>query len=102
MILHTVLCALRADYDAGELASIMAGLEALDIAGFDRFSHGPNIDLEGKSPLYPFGFQCQFTDRAALEAYGANPDHHALGARLVALCANGADGIFVSDLEVSA
>lgn len=99
MILHTVLCALKPDADRTELAAVMAGLGALELEGFEAFAHGPNIDAEGKTPEYPYGFQCTFTDRAALDRYAEDAGHKALGARLVALCVGGGDGILVSDID---
>ena len=81
----------------------MAGLAALGAAmdGFDRFTHGPNRDYEGKSADYPYGFVCEFSDPAALQVYANDPRHRALGARLVAMCQGGGDGIMVIDLEVT-
>ena len=99
MIQHIVMLALPQDHDAAELQAVMDGLAALDLPGFMGFSHGPNIDLEDKTPNYPYGFICTFADRAALETYAADPGHRALGARLVALCGGG-DGIMVMDLDV--
>ncbi|MFT5744381.1 MAG: quinol monooxygenase YgiN [Paracoccaceae bacterium] len=101
MINHCVMLKLRADHDAGELQQVMAGLAALvgQIDGFLGFEHGPNIDLEGKSQDYAAGFVARFESRASLEAYAANPDHRALGARLVAQCLGGGDGISVFDIE---
>lgn len=99
MILHTVLLALKPEADRAELAAVMAGLAGLDLAGFAGFAHGPNVDAEGKTPGYPYGFVCTFADRAALDAYAAHPGHRALGARLVTLCAGGGDGILVSDID---
>lgn len=98
MILHTVLCRLKAAYDPTELRDVMAGLSGLTIDGFFWFEHGPNVDAEGKTPQYPYGFVCAFADRAALDRYAADPAHRALGARLVALCIGGAEGILVSDI----
>lgn len=101
MIRHVVLLDLLLGYDRRELAGVMDGLGALcsKISGFVSFSHGPNRDYEGKSPDFPYGFICTFLDAAALERYASDPRHHALGARLVALCADGAAGIFVADIE---
>ena len=102
MILHAVFLALRADHDPAEKIAVMDGLGALvgHAEGFTAFSHGPNIDAEGKSPDHPYGFLCTFEDRAALDRYAADPRHRALGARLVALCRDGAAGIVVYDLDV--
>ncbi|WP_417250504.1 Dabb family protein [Celeribacter sp.] len=99
MILHTVFCALTPDHDPAELAAVMAGLEALELDGFVGFAHGPNVDAEGKTPRYPYGFQCTFTDRAALDRYAQDAGHRALGARLVAICEGGGEGVLVSDID---
>ncbi|MBV2358921.1 Dabb family protein [Thalassococcus sp. CAU 1522] len=95
---------LRADADVDELHAVMAGLDALraQIDGFTGFSHGPNRDMELKSSAWPHGFIADFADAAALARYAADPGHRALGARLVALCEGGGDGIMVYDLETSA
>ena len=102
MILHAAFLNLRSGHDTAELADVMTGLAGLvgRVSGFADFRHGPNIDLEGKSPDHPYGFVCSFEDRAALAAYAADPVHAGLGARLMALCAGGADGIVVYDLEL--
>jgi hypothetical protein len=102
MILHTVLLALKPDHDGDDLDKIMAGLGGLKLDGFTAFHHGANIDAEGKTPAYPYGFVCTFADRAALDRYATNPDHRALGARLVALCQGGGAGILVSDIDSGA
>lgn len=101
MIRHIVLLNLVQGFEPRELESVMERLASLvgDISGFVAFSHGPNRDYENKSVDYPYGFVCDFTDRAALEAYANDPRHQALGARLVTLCTGGAAGIFVADIE---
>ena len=81
----------------------MSGLKALckSLPGCAGFQHGPNRDFEGKSPDHPYGFIAQFRNRDALASYAEDPDHKALGARLVAMCEGGADGIVVYDIEVA-
>ncbi len=103
MIRHIVLLALPDDHDAGELAQIMDRLAALvgHLPGFIGFDHGPNRDFEDKSAQYPYGFIGTFTDTEALNTYAGDARHSALGARLVALCNGGADGIMVIDLEMT-
>ena len=100
MILHAVYLGLRSDADPAELADVMVGLEGLvgEIGGLQSLVHGPNIDVEVKSPEAPYGFHTTFTNRAALDRYANDPRHQALGARLVALC-GGADRIKVYDIE---
>ncbi len=99
MIQHVVMLSLVEDHDEAELQSVMTGLAELDLPGFEGFSHGRNIDLENKTPDHPYGFICTFKNQSALETYAADPDHQALGARLVALCGGG-EGIMVMDLVV--
>jgi hypothetical protein len=101
MLLHCVFCAIRPDAPPGGLAAVMADLAALqgEVDGFLDFCHGPNRDFEAKSPGHGYGFVIAFRDRAAHLAYDAHPRHKDAGARLVALCDDGAQGIVVYDLE---
>lgn len=100
MIRHIVMLNLPEGHNAAELEDVMDGLSRLNIAGFEGFEHGPNRDFESKSQDYPYGFICHFSDAAALERYAMDPNHQALGGRLVALCNGGANGIMVMDLDV--
>lgn len=100
MIKHVVMLNLKNGHDPQELASVMAGLDGLEITGFENFRHGPNRDLENKTPDYRYGFICTFLDVDGLKRYAGDPLHSALGARLKALCVGGADGIMVMDIEV--
>jgi len=99
---HIVMLNLRQDASGDELADVMEGLAALgaEMPGFLSFQHGPNRDFEQKSQDYPYGFICTFADTLALQTYAENPTHKGLGARLVALCEGGGDGIWVADIEV--
>lgn len=101
MIRHIVLLDLPDDHDTDELLDIMDQLATLvdHLPGFTGFEHGPNRDFEQKSARYPYGFIGTFTDAKALETYAKDAQHSALGARLVAMCRDGADGIMVIDLE---
>lgn len=103
MLLHCVFCDIAETVPPGELAGIQAELAGLvaEVPGMLAFQAGPNRDFEGKTPHYPWGFVCTFTDRAAHLAYESHPRHQAAGARLVAACRGGAAGIVVYDLEVS-
>ena len=100
MIQHIVFLSLPKTADMNELAEVMAGLNDLVglVDGFSAFTHGLNIDVEGKSPEAPYGFVCQFENLASLHRYADDPRHQALGARLVALC-GGAEGIKVYDIS---
>lgn len=101
MIQHIVALKLRDGVGPDSLQDLMQELSDLvpQIAGFAAFQHGPNLDREAKSPDFPYGFICTFDDDAALARYAEDARHQALGARLVALCHGGADGIVVYDLE---
>ena len=103
MIKHIVLLDLPAAYDQKELQSIMGGLEDLraKLDGFTGFAHGPNLDFEGMSPRSSYGFICDFQTEVTSRAYIIDPDHSALGARLVALCNGGVNGITVVDLDLT-
>ena len=87
--------------DQAKLRDVMDGLRKLvgQIHGFIDFKHGPNIDVEGKSPEAPYGFICVFENETALHRYTDDPRHRALGAQLVVLC-EGAHRIKVYDLKV--
>jgi hypothetical protein len=102
MLIHTVLLAPATDQSQSAFDDAMAILErvAARLPGMIGFHHGPNRDFEGKSQAYPYGFTCLFADQSALETYASDPEHKRAGGLLVANCAGGADGIFVSDLEV--
>lgn len=104
MIRHIVLLDLPADYDRSELAAIIAGLDDLrgKITGFTHFEHGPNRDFEGMSENCAYGFICHFVDEDTSQVYIVDPDHGALGKRLVNLCSGGVDGITVVDLALAA
>ncbi|WP_147125334.1 Dabb family protein [Shimia ponticola] len=102
MILHCVFVNFRPDGDPDEQQAVLRGLGDLqpNIDGFEAYHFGPNLDFERKTKDHRDGFICTFRDRAALQAYSDNTAHKALGARLVAQCVGGADGILVYDLEV--
>jgi hypothetical protein len=87
-----------------ELESVMSELMALQgkVAGITSAQHGPNIDLELKSEGFTHGFTMAFDSREALETYHTHPAHQAAGARLVAICENGGEGIMVFDLDIFA
>ena len=100
MIQHIVMLQLNSTHDSEELAAVMDGLDSLVIAGFRNFQHGPNRDVENKSPDYPYGFICSFNDLAALDRYASDPTHQILGTRLCTLCVGGIKGIMVMDIQV--
>ena len=102
MLIHTVLLDPATDnaQAAFDEAMVILASVAARLPGMIGFHHGPNRDFENKSESYTYGFACLFDDQAALEAYASDAEHKRAGAMLVANCRGGADGIFVSDLEV--
>lgn len=100
MIEHVVMLGLKDASDLSDCRDVMDSLGRLAgvIPGFLSLSHGVNIDMEGKSTDFPYGFIARFENRDALARYAADPRHQALGARLVALC-GGAERITVYDIE---
>lgn len=101
MIRHCVFLNLSDQADPNELAEVLTGLSQVcdRLPGASNFVSGPNRDFENKTPDYPMGFTVDFADPAALDMYAADPEHQAFGARLVALCRGGADGITVFDID---
>jgi len=102
MLKHIVLLEPQ---DAAAMAQIAEAMEILSAlpektSGVLDFAHGENLDFENKSGRYSYGFVLTFADKAANDAYAADPDHQRAGAMLVAACKGGADGIFVADLKV--
>ncbi len=100
MIRHCVMLGLPDDFDAEELEAVLDGLEGLvaRMPGSRDFAAGPNRDFEDKTAEFRYGFTVDFDSPAALAGYAGNPEHLALGARLVALC-GGAGNIAVFDLD---
>ena len=104
MIRHIVLLDLPSGYDQDELAEIMDGIHALreTITGFTRFEHGVNRDFENMSEDCANAFSCHFLNEDASHRYINDPDHQALGSRLVRMCRDGVQGIKVIDMELAA
>ena len=102
MLIHTVLMDPDGDAGAAQIKAAMPILQQVcdALPGASGFAHGPNLDFEGKSARYTYGFQVCFTDRDAHLCYEAHPDHIRAGGMLVAACTGGHDGIFVVDLSV--
>ena len=101
MIRHCVMLRLLPNDQETSLEQIMLGLGALveRLDGCSGFCAGPNLDFEGKSQDYPYGFTFDAVDAETLSTYGGHPEHVELGTRLIALCQGGGEGIVVYDLE---
>lgn len=102
MIRHCVMVRLADETQQAAFDEVMQGLADLvdRLEGCSGFCAGKNRDFENKSPGFGYGFTLDASEDAALAAYAAHPEHKALGARLVALCEGGGDGIMVFDIEV--
>lgn len=90
-----MLCKFRADVSEAEIAAIWAALEAVReaVPGMVRASFGANVSPEGMARGYGHGFVMDFEDAAARDAYLVAPEHKAAGARLVAACEGGVEGV---------
>lgn len=101
MIRHVVLIRARPDCEPGELEDVLAGLAALcrRLPGTPSFAGGVDVSPEGLQRGYSHGFTIDFADAAARDGYLVDPEHKALGARLVAAAGGGRDGILVVDIQ---
>lgn len=100
MITHIVLCRFRPDVGSDEIAEIWNALNAVRsvVPGLTRATFGADVSPEGLNRDHRHGFVMEFKDKAARDAYLAHPDHKAAGARLLAACEGGKDGLTVVDL----
>jgi hypothetical protein len=101
MIRHCVLLRPKADAPAAEIRAVLDGLAGLKarLPGLLAFAGGPDVSPEGLQRGYAYAFTIDFSDAAARDAYLADPEHKALGARLRAVAEGGRDGILVVDIE---
>jgi Stress responsive A/B Barrel Domain len=80
VIRNVVMVRLHEDADRTEVASIQAGLRAMDLPGTMSYTLGDDLGLrEGN---WSFAIVADFTDAAAYHAYDADAGHNALRARL--------------------
>jgi hypothetical protein len=102
MIRHIVLVKFRDDVSEEHRQEIYADLRALvgKIDGLLHASFGPNVSPEGLSKGFRDGFVMDLRDAEARDQYLAHPLHQAAGAKLVAACEGGLDGVLPFDLEV--
>jgi Stress responsive A/B Barrel Domain len=103
MIRHFVALRFRKDVTAAEKAELYTALKDLSghIQGVSDFKSFPNISVE--RPLvrdFNDGFWFDFKDESVRNLYLADPQHQAIGARIVASLEGGIDGVFVFDLEL--
>lgn len=102
MVRHIVLTRCAPGTSADTIGEIYAGLRAVSerLPGATNFTGGPSNSPEDLERGYTHGFSIDFDDHAALRAYADDPEHRALGARLVEAADGGIDGLLVVDLEV--
>ena len=102
MIRHLVLTRFRPDTAAGEIAAIFKDLGDLrgHMQGMLAFHAGATVSPERLARGYSHAIAIDFSDSASRDAYLVDPAHKAAGARLVAACAGGVEGVLVVDIEI--
>ena len=102
MILHCVLMRLKASVQGEEKQALFDAVVNLQnlIGGIVSIKTGPNVSPEGLSGGFHDGFVVTFETAEARDAYLTNPDHVAVGEKIVAACDGGLSGLLVFDLEV--
>ncbi|MEP7455793.1 Dabb family protein [Phyllobacterium sp. SB3] len=103
MIRHCVFIHFRDDVPTSERQACYDDLDKLckRLPGALSFKSGVNVSPEaGMDKDYSEGFILDFTDGAARDAYLVDPEHQAIGGRIVSSAVGGPSGVFVFDLEV--
>ncbi len=103
MIRHIVLLTFKPNTPEDHIADLFQELESIKdlLPGLVAISSGKSESPEKMERGYMHGFVADFADWDALQAYQDHPLHQALGAKLVAACAGGKDGILCFDYEVA-
>lgn len=103
MIRHCVFIRFDPETSEATIDSLMneiAGLRG-HLPGIVDMCVGANVSPEvGMDKGYSRGFTIDFDSPESRDAYLADPAHQAAGAKLVGAAVDGADGIFVYDMEV--
>ncbi len=99
-ITHIVLCRISPATTEAEITAIRDELAALQplIPGMGPLTFGPDGSPEGLARGHTHAFVIPFADAAARDAYLEHPAHKRAGARLVAACEGGPDGLTVVDI----
>jgi hypothetical protein len=102
MIRHVVLINFRDDVSEEHKQDIYSDLRALvgKVDGLLSAQFGPNVSPEGLSKGFRDGFVMDLRDAESRDRYLLHPDHQAAGARLVAACEGGLEGVLPFDLEI--
>lgn len=103
MIRHIVSLRFRADTAQAVKDALYADLKALGghIDGILDFRTFRNVSVE--TPLvrgFEDVFWFDFRDAAVRDAYLVDPQHQAVGARIVAELEGGPEGVYVCDLDL--
>ncbi len=101
MIRHIVLVKFPPDASVEAISAIFRRLAdlRLHLPGMLNFQGGANVSPERLARGYTHAFTVDFVDRAARDAYLADPQHKALGGRLVGMAEGGVDGLAVLDFQ---
>lgn len=103
MIRHIVLVRYRGHVPSHEREAIVAALAGLRdrVPGMLSIAGGSNVSVEPHVRHgFDDGFVIDFADEAARDAYLTDPEHQAIGARIVAATEGGAGGVVVFDIEL--
>ncbi len=103
MIRHLVHLRFRGDVDAATKQALYDRLDGLAdrIDGIEDFQHRQNVSVE--TPLvrgFLDMFWFDFRDAEVRDAYLVDEVHQAIGADIVACVEDGAEGVFVCDIEL--
>ena len=104
MIRHCVFIRFKSSVTQQEKDAIFAEISALKsrLSGFLAAYIGANTSPEiGMDKGYAQGFIVDFDTAASRDAYLADPEHQATGAKIVAASEGGVEGILVYDLEIA-
>lgn len=103
MIRHMVFLKPRAEVSNANFTELMQELDGLrgHLKGIADFQFRDNVSIEtavvhGFSRMFWFDFETE----TARDAYLVDPQHKAIGRRLVAACDGGTDGLFVCDIRL--
>lgn len=84
MVRHILLLQQRPDATADQIAACRDGLASLvgPIAGLVNFHWGANFAPVERAGGFTHGFSMDFVDRQSLDAYGPNPTHQVVAAKV--------------------
>tara|TARA_Y100000815_G_scaffold107521_2_gene96198 strand:- start:14105 stop:14422 length:318 start_codon:yes stop_codon:yes gene_type:complete len=101
-LLHCVFFRRKADVGDKALLALYGAFDHF-VNGFDGasdFRAGPNESPEGLHRGFRDGFVIGFDSPEARDCYLEDPDHKALGARLIEMIDGGVEGLLVFDMAL--